>query len=344
LSVALHPWHSRGSRFLIAASPALLVATIGVTFRVNAQAMREVQELPQDCRTLLPSAVVGTFQPWQSFVQLEHCDRMKRLRRLSQALPPDQQPRFYEGIVPAARLPAEFAVDLPVLRVVFPERVFFDTARSDLRQEAREIVSIVAESLRHEPPDVALFVAGHTDKRASTSYNEALSIDRANAVATAIFAQGINFTSIWRIGFGEDMPLYSGDTMADYDRNRRIEFLFAAKPEAVAVWLADQQLGELCRAATIVETQKCKEQLRLRQDYYAERVEAPTVVTPVPPGSAKRKVELARLQPNRVTPNTESESRLTLSRAPRTQIFPAGSKKIRIDPVNHRSDPVRLDL
>jgi hypothetical protein len=179
---------------------------------------------------------------------------------------------FYEGIVPAARLPASFGVDIPVLRVVFPERSFFDTDEFELRPEAQEIVAIVAESLRKEPPDVTLFVAGHTDSRGNDDYNEALSIDRANSIATAIFAKGISLASIWRIGFGEDMPLYSGSTSYDFDRNRRVEFLFASKVEAVSDWLATQQSSGLCQGSSQRETDLCRQKLRFRQDYVAERI------------------------------------------------------------------------
>lgn len=303
-----------------------------------AQEMHEITSLPSDCRSVLPPAMVGTIQSWQAFANLEHCDRMKRLRRLSQALPYDQQPRFYETIVPAWRLPAEFGADMPVLRVVFPERSFFDTAEATLRPEADQVMAIVADSLRREPLDIALFVAGHTDRRGGDNYNDALSIDRADEVARAIYRRGVNFSTIWRIGFGEDMPLFGGNTETDFSRNRRIEFLFASRPEVVAAWLADQQSGDLCQAANSEETNACKAALKFRDDYIAERV---TGSEPNRPARKSPKV-LRRTTP--VAPKAKPPKTVQLNAARTADIIPKASQRIRIDPVNRRSIPVRVDL
>ncbi|TKV41570.1 hypothetical protein A0U87_20655 [Sphingobium sp. MP9-4] len=68
-------------------------------------------------------------------------------------------------------LPANIAADVPALRVVFLERTtFFDTDSARLRPVAIEIAALIAENLRKEPPDVALFVAGHVDARGSYDY------------------------------------------------------------------------------------------------------------------------------------------------------------------------------
>lgn len=306
--------------------------------------MREVSELPADCRSIIPARIRGTIQPWQAYVQLEHCDRIKRLQRLSTMLPPDQRPRFYEGLVPASRLPASFGVDIPVLRVVFPERTFFDTADAALRQEAQQVVAIVSESLRNEPPDVALFVAGHADARGERMYNERLSIDRADSIARSIYADGIAFSSIWRIGFGEDMPLVAGMTPYAWDRNRRVEFLFAAKPEATAVWLADQQIDGLCQARTSAEVATCKRRLDFRDGYDVIEVSRPprTSVSPRPtfrrnvePGSGSTitRVDPASRSPVGITPTTSLIG-----------VTPDGTRRIRIDPINRTVPKFRLDL
>ena len=304
----------------------------------EAQEMREIYNLPDDCRSVLPPAMVGTVQSWQAFTNLEHCDRMKRLRRLSQALPYDQQPRFYETVVPAWRLPPEFGVDMPVLRVVFPERSFFDTAEAKVRPEADQIIAIVADSLRREPMDIALFVAGHTDRRGGESYNDALSIDRADEVARSIFRRGVNFNTIWRIGFGEDMPLYGGSTAEDYSRNRRIEFLFASRPEVIAAWLADQQSGDLCQATNSFEARECKAALRFKDDYIAERV-----ITSESKRSDRRFAPQAKKN-TQVKPKSKPKNSIQPNANRNVEIIPRGIQRIRIDPVNRRSIPVRVDL
>ena len=282
-------------------------------------------------------------QPWQAFVRMEHCDRIKRLMRLSADLPPNRRPIFFEGIVPADRLPPGFGVDIPVLRVVFPDHVFFDTAESRLRPEAEPLVGIVAESLRREPPDVALFVAGHADKRGEDRYNRALSIDRANTLAEAIFERGIAYSSIWRIGFGEDMPLVPGDDQASLDQNRRIEFLFAAKPEAVGIWMADQQLSELCQARDRREAERCQTQLTLRRDYEAvEIVRHPAImVDPHSPPSRRVRPDRSR---GSVSPPPQARAGVQPANTGPVTVTPIASRRIRIDPVLRKATPVRLDL
>lgn len=324
-------------------SVVLAVAT-GFPVAAHAQSMTQVQSVPVDCRELKQANVLNGLQPWQAFVRMEHCDRIKRLVRLSAELPPSRQPIFYEGIVPANRLPANFGVDLPVLRVVFPDHVFFDTAQSRLRPEADPLVAIIAESLRREPPDVALFVAGHADKRGEAKYNEALSIDRANVLAEAIFAQGVAYSSIWRIGFGEDMPLAPGDDEASLNQNRRIEFLFASKSEAVGVWMADQQLSELCQARSRLEAERCKTKLNFKRDYEAVEIvrRSPTRVD-LDRGHGTGRSPI-RPRPNGVLPSGTVAASVRPGSGNAVSVTPTASRRIRIDPILRRATPVRVDL
>lgn len=323
-------------------------ALIGAGFCIappmaHAQGMTQVRSVPVDCRDLkAPSG--GGIQTWQAFVRMEHCDRIKRLVRLSAGLPPSRQPLFFEGVIPADRLPADFGVDVPVLRVVFPDHVFYDTAQSSLRREAMPLVAIVAESLRREPPDVALFVAGHADRRGDAKYNEALSIDRANALAEAIFDEGVAYSSIWRIGFGEDMPLITGDDEASLDQNRRIEFLFASKPEAVGVWMADQQLAELCQARTRVEAERCKAKLEFKREYEAVEIIRRPKARIDPRRTAITRIAPDRDRPSRAVPRGSARAAVQPQSGGRVSIVPTGSRRIRIDPVLRRATPVRVDL
>lgn len=338
--------YSSGHRWILAALAFVTSESASTQqFAGIGPAIREITALPADCRSLLPAGMRGTVQPWQSYVGLEHCDRIKRLRRLSAILPPEQQPRFFEDIVPASRLPREIGVDLPVLRVVFPERTFFDTADSTLRPEADQVVSLVAQSLRGEPPDVALFVAGHADERGDRTYNERLSIDRANAIASAIFVRGVAASSIWRVGFGEDMPLASGHDPTAWDRNRRVEFLFAAKPEGVATWLAGQQSEILCQARNASEAAQCKARLTFRDGYDARELVRAAPVRIAPPPTRRKAVTPRSSGPSSVTVAAARPVQVTVDPvAMKVAVSPEGGRRIRIDPINKRAPRVRVDL
>ena len=302
----------------------------------KAQLMTEITTVPDDCRSALPMDKRGTLQNWKVFVKLEHCDRIKRLKRLSELLPPQERPIFYEGIISSSQLPTEFGVDIPILRVIFPDGAFFDTARSKMRPEADKIVDIVAQSLRKEPPDVALFIAGHADKRGGQDYNEALSIDRANSIAEEIYLKGINFSSIWRIGFGEDMPLNIEENEMAHSINRRVEFLFAAKPTALAVWLSIQQLDQICSARNRKEAELCKAGLNLKDGYEVVEIKLRPKRTVVikPHSKLGTKANIAK---NKVKD-------VDLAKNERDKVEPVGARRFRIEPRNRRVAPVSLEL
>ncbi len=210
-------------------------------------------------------------QTWDQTLEVEHCDRVKRLARIASLSLPGAEPEFFVERIARGRL-ASIDVDVPLVRVVFPQRVFFDTALDSLRPEAFAVIETVSETLKLDVPDVAVFVAGHTDPRGKREYNQNLSVDRANSVAEALRDSGLKYGSIWRVGFGPDMPLVPNDGPEAWGYNRRVEFLFAAKSQAVAAWLADTQVDGLCSARTENESQTCKKTITLRSNYRAAEV------------------------------------------------------------------------
>ena len=66
-------------------------------------------------------------------------------------------------------------------------------------------------------------VYGHTDSRASASYNQRLSERRAAAVAAVGRANGAMIER--QIGFGESRPVASNNTAAGMQKNRRVEII-----------------------------------------------------------------------------------------------------------------------
>jgi len=173
-------------------------------------------------------------------VELEHRTRVTRLRRVVGEHGIFPAPAFFQYAIPAEMMPKDFQLSTPVLRIVFPENTFFATAKSDIEPRAYSIVSAMAETLEGDVPDVAVFVAGHTDSRGGEGYNHDLSVERARAVANALRIAGAVAPDIWSVGFGESLPLYDNSSDVNMAYNRRVEFLLAARPEAAANWLKDQ--------------------------------------------------------------------------------------------------------
>lgn len=199
---------------------------------------------------------------------LEHEDRMLRMRRAALNLALDPMPTFSVAMVPAARLPNGFGRDVPVLRVVFGERTFFDTSEDRLRPECLPLLRAVAEAFRGDAPDAAVFVAGHTDNRGSEPYNHDLSVRRAETVSQALFTIGVGEISLWRVGFGEAVPLVPNDTAEHMASNRRVEFLLSARVEPVFDVLRTQ-LDTVCVADNVESSRRCRTALHLRSHYLA---------------------------------------------------------------------------
>jgi hypothetical protein len=126
---------------------------------------------------------------------------------------------------------------MPILRIVFPEHVFFDTDKANVRPEAELVLKSVAESLQKQVGQVALFVAGHTDARGTEKHNLDLSIRRADSVARALVSKGVGSASIWRVGFGKAIPLRPNTSAKNMAYNRRVEFLIAQQPAIIAAWV-----------------------------------------------------------------------------------------------------------
>lgn len=130
-----------------------------------------------------------------------------------------------------------FSKDMTVLRVVYDERVFFDTDKDTLRPEALPVVKSIAGTLKQQNGKVALFVAGHTDSRGADKYNLDLSIRRAEGVARAIKKQGPGTALIWSVGFGKAIPVRPNTSEQNMAYNRRVEFLVASKAEVITAWI-----------------------------------------------------------------------------------------------------------
>lgn len=83
-----------------------------------------------------------------------------------------------------AGLPGE----APLLRIVLDQRVFFDTALSDIRPEGEAALDQLAKALKQKTGPSALFVAGHTDSRGPDDYN--LTYPLAELIAQPVRCSG----------------------------------------------------------------------------------------------------------------------------------------------------------
>ncbi len=101
--------------------------------------------------------------------------------------------------------------------------VFFDVAKSELKEESFVELNVLYSMLQ-DRPKLVIQIAGHTDDVGSDSDNLTLSRDRAKAVYNYLIAKGITASRLSFEGYGESRPIDSNETLEGRQKNRRVEF------------------------------------------------------------------------------------------------------------------------
>lgn len=133
-------------------------------------------------------------------------------------------PFNYDTLMGAGIEPVEeiaIAQAEPVRQVYFPD-VNFDFDIGKLNTLGRGKVQQVADLL-NESPDLQVVLEGHTDFKGTEEYNEALGINRAEAVRQALVDLGVSPERLSTVTFGKSQPALGQKT--DWARavNRRVE-------------------------------------------------------------------------------------------------------------------------
>ena len=103
--------------------------------------------------------------------------------------------------------------------------VFFDWDRAELTDRARQIIATAASQATGAQP-ARIEVQGHADRTGAASYNQALSLRRAEAVAAELVRHGIARAAITVEGFGDRQPLVQTGPGVRESQNRRVEIVF----------------------------------------------------------------------------------------------------------------------
>lgn len=104
--------------------------------------------------------------------------------------------------------------------------VLFDTGESDLKPGAANAIDQLAAFL-NDNSDRRLLIEGHTDSRGSMDYNRQLSERRADAVRAALVSRGVTSDRLRTVGYGQEYPVATNDTVAGRQENRRVEIIFS---------------------------------------------------------------------------------------------------------------------
>jgi len=114
------------------------------------------------------------------------------------------------------------------------EDATFDSDRAIIKPAARRGLDALAQFL-HENPGRRVQIEAFTDSEGSSVYNLELSQDRADAVALAVMARGVEGARVRAIGWGERYPVADNDSEQSRARNRRVEIIVSKEDAAVPV-------------------------------------------------------------------------------------------------------------
>ena len=119
-------------------------------------------------------------------------------------------------------------IDEETIKLELNSAVTFDVNSSTINPAFRNSLRKIAQSLR-DYPDTYVEIQGHTDSQGSADYNYDLSVRRADAVGDFLVGNGISFSRIDTIGFGETAPIADNRTSLGRAANRRVELFLRSQ-------------------------------------------------------------------------------------------------------------------
>ena len=134
---------------------------------------------------------------------------------------------------PAAE-PAPVPAPKPISETVsLSAAALFDFDKDNIKEGAKPRLDEVANRVRSLEDVEAVNIVGHTDSVGSETYNEELSMRRANAVKNYLLDQGVDPSLVSTSGMGESQPVADNSTDAGRAQNRRVEITIRGSEQVV---------------------------------------------------------------------------------------------------------------
>ena len=111
----------------------------------------------------------------------------------------------------------------------------FDVDKATIQPETQPLLDDIAQVLKNLP-SWRLRIVGHTDATGDAASNQVLSLQRANAVKSALVDRGIQASRLETEGAGQNQPVASNNTPEGRALNRRVALIrLDAKPNIVVI-------------------------------------------------------------------------------------------------------------
>jgi outer membrane protein OmpA-like peptidoglycan-associated protein len=116
-----------------------------------------------------------------------------------------------------------YLVAIQVGSRVSMNNLFFVTGKAEINKMSYpELARLIDLMKKHKAMEVE--IAGHTDDKGSDKVNNALSLERANAVKDYLIGKGIEANRLQAKGYGKTKPVADNKTEEGRQKNRRVDF------------------------------------------------------------------------------------------------------------------------
>ena len=135
------------------------------------------------------------------------------------------QTKKKDDFIPEPNMVGSSKLDITKVEVlsVKADELKFKLNSSKLSEEAVPTLKDIKEYI--EKNDYVVAIVGYTDSSGLNSYNERLSLKRAESVSSKLIELGLSPTRIIEIlGKGDENPVANNETEAGRNANRRVEF------------------------------------------------------------------------------------------------------------------------
>jgi len=164
--------------------------------------------------------------------------------------------------------------------ITIPAASMFAFDSADLSDEGKAAIDEYRTSLGPELTDAYLvLVVGHTDTSGDETYNQQLSLRRAESVADYLVASGLDAEQLRVIGRGSKEPMVSNETLEGRKQNRRVDIAAAAEVRALdtmlfpSVALFERRSGNLSpEGMVLLEENRLEAREMLERASYVEIV------------------------------------------------------------------------
>lgn len=125
-------------------------------------------------------------------------------------------------------------------KIVLLGAIFFDTNKATIKAISYPVLDDVVDVLQKHPEITLVEVQGHTDNRASDSYNLKLSQARSESTVDYLVQKGIDRSRLQPKGYGESQPIATNDTAEGMSQNRRTEFVILSTTDPAIIQHRDE--------------------------------------------------------------------------------------------------------